>query len=208
MLISEHTYVLRALRLTVANFHPGNLTQWTILRSDSSLSTLIVSWLSRSVRRLCALRRFIRTLYSDKSGRDLLFLLFGRFDLASFPPSGIFPTSSSIYQQAKSNRLPIQPRTRWKNGGQARGRSTGYRRNALGDTLVMPPSVLVIHAPYTPTDCLLAGGMFWNFYARAQLAPNLAYIKESSDWITNETPPGDVEWDDIVRRMRSGSRPC
>jgi len=77
-----------------------------------------------------------------------------------------------------------------------------------GDTLVMPPGVLVIHAPYTPTDCLLAGGMFWNFYARAQPAPSLTYIKESSAWITNESPPGDVEWDDIVRRIRSGSRPC
>jgi len=71
-----------------------------------------------------------------------------------------------------------------------------------GDTLVMPPGVLVIHAPYTPTDCLLAGGMFWDFYARAQLALNPAYIKENSDWITNEIPPGDVEWDDIVRRMQ------
>ncbi|KAK0246949.1 hypothetical protein LTR35_017305 [Friedmanniomyces endolithicus] len=46
------------------------------------------------------------------------------------------------------------------------------------------------------------GGMFWDFYARAQLALNPAYIKENSDWITNEIPPGDVEWDDIVRRMQ------
>ncbi|KAK1808506.1 hypothetical protein LTR12_017132 [Friedmanniomyces endolithicus] len=62
-----------------------------------------------------------------------------------------------------------------------------------GDTLVMPPGVLVIHAPYTPTDCLLAGGMFWDFHASAQLAPNLAYIKKNSDWITNEDPPKDAE---------------
>ncbi|KAK0301747.1 hypothetical protein LTR91_026007 [Friedmanniomyces endolithicus] len=66
----------------------------------------------------------------------------------------------------------------------------------------MPPGVLVIHAPYTPTDCLLAGGMFWDFYARTQLAPNLAYINKHSDWITNEDPPHDAEWNDIMRRMQ------
>ncbi|KAK0952977.1 hypothetical protein LTS01_024592 [Friedmanniomyces endolithicus] len=71
-----------------------------------------------------------------------------------------------------------------------------------GDTLVMPPGVLVIHAPYTPTDCLLAGGMFWDFHASAQLFPNLAYIKKNSDWITNENPPKDAEWNDIIRRMQ------
>ncbi|KAK0834139.1 hypothetical protein LTR03_014560 [Friedmanniomyces endolithicus] len=71
-----------------------------------------------------------------------------------------------------------------------------------GDTLVMPPGVLVIHAPYTPTDCLLAGGMFWDFHASAQLPPNLAYIKKNSDWITNENPPKDAEWNDIIRRMQ------
>ena len=62
-----------------------------------------------------------------------------------------------------------------------------------GDTLIMPPGVLVIHAPYTPTDCLLAGGMFWDFYARNQLVPNLAYIKKHNNWITNEDPPNDAE---------------
>jgi len=71
-----------------------------------------------------------------------------------------------------------------------------------GDTLVTPPGVLVIHAPYTPTDCLLAGGMFWDFHASAQLPPNLAYIKKNSDWITNENPPKDAEWNDIIRRVQ------
>ncbi|KAK0302556.1 hypothetical protein LTR01_008692 [Friedmanniomyces endolithicus] len=74
-----------------------------------------------------------------------------------------------------------------------------------GDTLVMPPGVLVIHAPYTPVDCLLAGGMFWDFHASAELAPNLAYIKNNSDWITNENPPKDAEWNDIIRRMQECS---
>ncbi|TKA27127.1 hypothetical protein B0A54_17069, partial [Friedmanniomyces endolithicus] len=71
-----------------------------------------------------------------------------------------------------------------------------------GDTLIMPPGVLVIHAPYTPTDCLLAGGMFWDFYARTQLAPNLAYIKKHNDWITNDDPPGETVWNIIMRRMQ------
>ncbi|KAK1809998.1 hypothetical protein LTR12_015642 [Friedmanniomyces endolithicus] len=71
-----------------------------------------------------------------------------------------------------------------------------------GDTLIMPPGVFVIHAPYTPTDCLLAGGMFWDFCARTQLSPNLAYINKHSDWITNEDPPHDAEWNDIMRRMQ------
>ncbi|KAK0924948.1 hypothetical protein LTR29_018111 [Friedmanniomyces endolithicus] len=71
-----------------------------------------------------------------------------------------------------------------------------------GDTLIMPPGVLVIHAPYTLTDCLLAGGMFRDFYARTQLAPNLAYIKKHNDWITNEDPPGDTVWNIIMRRMQ------
>ncbi len=57
-----------------------------------------------------------------------------------------------------------------------------------GDTLIMPPGVLIIHAPITIADCLMEGGMIGDSLRRDCTILNLVYIQRHSE-TTNERPP-------------------
>jgi len=57
-----------------------------------------------------------------------------------------------------------------------------------GDTLFMPPGLKVIHAPFTLEDCVMAGGMVWDYRNILKTVKNILYIA-CHPQTTNETMP-------------------
>ncbi|KAK3110635.1 hypothetical protein LTR53_014867 [Teratosphaeriaceae sp. CCFEE 6253] len=60
-----------------------------------------------------------------------------------------------------------------------------------GDTLWMPPGVIVVHAPLTLRDCLMTGGMMWDSLRMRDIANNIQFIS-AHDTITNEDVPATL----------------
>ncbi|KAK1006390.1 hypothetical protein LTR54_006914 [Friedmanniomyces endolithicus] len=60
-----------------------------------------------------------------------------------------------------------------------------------GDTLWMPPGVIVVHAPLTLRDCLMTGGMIWDSLRMRNIANNIEFIS-AHDTITNEDVPANL----------------
>ncbi|KAK5689292.1 hypothetical protein LTR17_026361 [Elasticomyces elasticus] len=46
-----------------------------------------------------------------------------------------------------------------------------------GDTLWMPPGVIVVHAPLTLRDCLMSGGMIWDSIRMRKIANDIEFIR-------------------------------
>ena len=54
-----------------------------------------------------------------------------------------------------------------------------------GDTLIMKPGVMCVHAPLSVTDCLMAGGMLWDKENLAMILDNVSWILQKQI-VTNE----------------------
>ena len=75
-----------------------------------------------------------------------------------------------------------------------------------GDTLIMPPGALIIHAPITIEDSLMAGGMFIDLHLLPWLGKVLSFVV-NNDQVTNEFLPADIckIWDVLTDRVRQDS---
>ncbi|KAK4905828.1 hypothetical protein LTR49_024919 [Elasticomyces elasticus] len=60
-----------------------------------------------------------------------------------------------------------------------------------GDTLWMPPGVIVVHALLTLRECLMTGGMMWDSLRMRDIANNIAFIC-AHDTITTEDIPANL----------------
>ncbi|KAK0262319.1 hypothetical protein LTR35_017732 [Friedmanniomyces endolithicus] len=60
-----------------------------------------------------------------------------------------------------------------------------------GDSLWMPPGVIVVHAPLTLRDCLMTGSMIWDWLPLRNIANNIEFIS-AHDTITNEDVPANL----------------
>lgn len=59
-----------------------------------------------------------------------------------------------------------------------------------GDILIMPPGIIIAHAPYALTDCAMQGGAFWDSFAIvATLESILETTIENNHTTTNEAVP-------------------
>lgn len=69
-----------------------------------------------------------------------------------------------------------------------------------GDILIMPPGIIVAHAPYAITDCTMRGGAFWDSFAIvATLESILETTIENNHTTTNEAVP--EQFDAVLRRL-------
>lgn len=74
-----------------------------------------------------------------------------------------------------------------------------------GDILVMPPGILVAHAPYAITDCAMRGGAFWDSFALvATLESILETTIENNHTTTNEAVP--EQFDAVLGRLSKYAR--
>lgn len=58
-----------------------------------------------------------------------------------------------------------------------------------GDYLLMMPGHLTPHAPFSMTDCLMTGGMFWNENRLPELLEKLTWICSNNSVVSNEAIP-------------------